>query len=434
MSKAKLLILTSNSHLKRLERSSFSHMETIFVHTLEECYYQLFKHPQTKFEAIFIVANELSISLKEIITCINSHESSKNRFFISATPNRQELPLENWKISDSFADCYKNFLEKSSLNLSWTYQFNDETQAKNDLEFQSLQHEYEVLLDGAGEGIIGLNEEGKITFANKTASDILGVTRNNLIGQPFTNFSDDSPLNLGSNASSFNAGQSGLRRVSRGIIRRGNGDRTYVEFTHSFVGNTTSVTVSIMVFEDISERVKFESKLIRLAHQDKLTGLYNRYYFEKSLRKELNNRRGESPPISIALIDLDGFKEINDRYGHVTGDKLLILIGKRIRECIRRSDLAARLGGDEFCIVFKDATEAELSSLLDKVRFNINAICDIDNQSINVTASIGLCTANSQEDIEHLLSRADKAMYRVKRNGKNGILKANENTTELLTG
>jgi diguanylate cyclase (GGDEF)-like protein/PAS domain S-box-containing protein len=285
-----------------------------------------------------------------------------------------------------------------------------------------LQQTYSLLVNAAGEGIVGLDGRGCIGFANPAACRLLNCSLHQLIGRPFSDFALDSPLKHGASVESFKTVGQSAPRVGRGLIKRNHKEYIYVEYTQSFVGEDNSGIVSVMVIEDISERIKFETKLYRLANSDSLTGLFNRRYFELTLANELNDRRKTNDAFSIALLDLDGFKEVNDSYGHPIGDKLLILVAKRLKEHLRRDDVVARLGGDEFAILIKNTHLQATDALIIKIQHSLATPFQFDSYVIQISASIGLHHVKDRDvDAATLLKRVDDAMYSVKNNSKNGI-------------
>lgn len=420
-----VLLFSHNQQHKDPVNECPPEFSTRYVSTVDECYYELFKNKNPTFDAIFIESAELTPTLRNLMECIETHSISKNLYFVSNSKAQIDSIAKAWTLTDSLLNSYRAANHALAKNRNPKRKENTAPSKNTDKFIQDLQNEYEVLLQCAGEGIIGLDGNGIITFANKTASELLGNPIESLLNQPFTNYSIDSPLRMGSNTSSFTVNNTSRRRVGRGAISRPDGSQIYVEYTQSFVGNMKSNTVSIMVIEDISERIKFETKLMKLAYTDNLTGLHNRYYFEKTLNNELRNRRSHNHTLILALIDLDGFKQINDTFGHMTGDKLLVLVGKRISDCIRRSDLLARLGGDEFCLLFKDIDMASAKHLLDKILFQLSLPFQIGEHTIQISGSIGFCESKSNfDELCTLLYEADQAMYTVKSSGRNGIANA----------
>jgi diguanylate cyclase (GGDEF)-like protein/PAS domain S-box-containing protein len=166
-------------------------------------------------------------------------------------------------------------------------------------------------------------------------------------------------------------------------------------------------------FQDISERKAQEAQLRELADRDPLTGVFNRRCLQKRLAAALRN--GEEG--AVIVVDLDGFKEINDTHGHRAGDLVLLAIASALREAVREEDIVARIGGDEFALVLRSIGEqeaAELAQVIDGViagqRF------DFDPSS-SVSASVGLTTFGPARpaDVDEVMARADVAMYRAKK-------------------
>lgn len=126
--------------------------------------------------------------------------------------------------------------------------------------------------------------------------------------------------------------------------------------------------------------------------------------------------------IAVAYIDIDGFKEVNDTYGHSIGDKLLMLLAKKMRVLLRESDTVSRVGGDEFIALFADIQDEEnITPFLNRLIETLSEPISIDNFSINVSASIGVTFYPQKDKLEmdQIIRQADQAMYRAKMSGKN---------------
>jgi diguanylate cyclase (GGDEF)-like protein len=160
-------------------------------------------------------------------------------------------------------------------------------------------------------------------------------------------------------------------------------------------------------------------KMQRLAEQDPLTGLANRKRLQMALRDSVERLGDRDRSLVLAFLDLDGFKPVNDRYGHATGDLVLCEIAKRLRGCVRRTDLIARHGGDEFVVLLDDALEERaIEQLLDKLVAAVTDPIDTPCGTLRVGVSIGAVMASGRRvTLERLLEVADRLMYRVKRGG-----------------
>lgn len=161
-------------------------------------------------------------------------------------------------------------------------------------------------------------------------------------------------------------------------------------------------------------------RLQAMAFHDALTGLANRKLLEDRFDIALQRNRCHANGVMLALVDLDDFKPVNDRYGHAVGDLLLCEVARRLRLAVRESDTVARLGGDEFVLVVETAGSDDLARL-GKRLVDIGATeFDLDGRRLRIGLSVGLVHARSDDaDREHLMRRADAAMYRAKRAGKN---------------
>ena len=164
-----------------------------------------------------------------------------------------------------------------------------------------------------------------------------------------------------------------------------------------------------------------------LSVTDDLTGLYNSRYLNSVLRRETKRASRSGRPLSLLFIDLDGFKGVNDTYGHLFGSRALVEAAAVIRSSARETDVVARFGGDEFALILPDTGGEGAFAVGERIRERIAsyAFLAADGLSITLTASVGVATLpDVAASAEELVQAADKAMYAVKDSGKNGILAA----------
>lgn len=159
------------------------------------------------------------------------------------------------------------------------------------------------------------------------------------------------------------------------------------------------------------------------ARSDALTGAYNRRYFFSQAELEFSRAERHGKPLSIILLDLDNFKDINDTYGHLTGDYVLQCVAQRCRDSIRPADIIGRFGGEEFTILLPETDLAGARRLADRLRTQIaQPLVDANRESIHVTASVGVASKGEDTpDVDILLNKADEAMYAAKRAGGNQV-------------
>jgi diguanylate cyclase (GGDEF)-like protein len=167
------------------------------------------------------------------------------------------------------------------------------------------------------------------------------------------------------------------------------------------------------------ERKRFEHELCQLAKFDPLTGLANRLLFYDRLTHAVQRIDRDHRSVALIFIDLDGFKAINDRYGHATGDRLLVAVADRLRAVVRRTDTVARLGGDEFTVILEGLRYPEdAARVAEEMLLSLGAPFEIDGVVIEVGASLGVAIASHATEMpEALTHRADTAMYRAKARG-----------------
>lgn len=163
----------------------------------------------------------------------------------------------------------------------------------------------------------------------------------------------------------------------------------------------------------------FQLRLEKQAETDELTGIANRRAFEQKVNSAINLNNHERRPFSVVLIDLDGFKQVNDLYGHVEGDRILRVISSVINSSIRKSDFCARWGGDEF-ILLVDGDDAMAADIAERIRSAV-AETVVNDSEMKVTISSGVAQYLEGDSLDSLTMRADRAMYNAKESGRNRV-------------
>lgn len=189
-------------------------------------------------------------------------------------------------------------------------------------------------------------------------------------------------------------------------------------------GGAVDITGVVASVSDITELKSHEKLLDKLANFDPLTNLPNRRLLHDRMRQLVEHTRRQDTIMAVAYLDLDGFKEVNDRYGHKAGDRLLIEAAGRLSHCIRAGDTVARLGGDEFVLLLTDIVEkAECESILERVlRTLANPYTLNGEPELGISASIGVTLFPADDsDPDTLLRHADRAMYAAKKAGRNRL-------------
>lgn len=283
-----------------------------------------------------------------------------------------------------------------------------------------------LLLDNAGEGILGINANGQITFANPRACELLEVRENSLLSEDIRQiFNNDSISNQfiawqqasnDSDITALNQQRCQLKKVS--------GHKIPVEFSMSpLISAQHQFRGGVLLFQDISEREKQEEALLYEAHHDSLTGLANRSLLREFLTASIARNQRQKKHTGLLFLDLDKFKQVNDTLGHETGDTLLSHASERLKQCVRGSDLIARLGGDEFVIVLDEITQIQdVSVIAEKITTALTKPFHINRHAITVGVSIGIALwPEDGTSPEMMVKAADQAMYRAKQQGGNSF-------------
>ncbi len=171
------------------------------------------------------------------------------------------------------------------------------------------------------------------------------------------------------------------------------------------------------------ERIRMMEKLQRLAVTDGLTKLYNSRSFYSQLETEVDRFNRYKHPLALLLLDLDHFKEYNDNYGHLEGDKVLVRFSQIIKSCLRTNDSAYRYGGEEFTVILPETAGAEARTVAQRIRAALEAerFYPQDSKEVRITISIGVTEYHPKEELSTFIQRADKAMYLSKQNGRNKV-------------
>jgi diguanylate cyclase (GGDEF)-like protein/PAS domain S-box-containing protein len=176
---------------------------------------------------------------------------------------------------------------------------------------------------------------------------------------------------------------------------------------------------------DVTELKQKQKQLDALAREDALTGLPNRRSFEEHARDAMARSRRSGVPVCLLFLDIDYFKSINDSLGHSAGDAVLKEFGRRLRESVRKTDMAARYAGDEFVILLEGvAGAAEVQGVAGKVLAAMRPAFHLSGRTLQATTSIGVALSEQDEDFSSLFIRADTALYAAKKEGKNRFMMA----------
>lgn len=272
-----------------------------------------------------------------------------------------------------------------------------------------------LLLERMADGMLVTDASGTICDINVAARELLRLPDPDPVGKP----SDDclrAYPQLAALMHSPTAGRIEFQSVDGDAAR-------YIDVTMNVVEDHRHKKVgAIAILRDITARRRLESELALLARIDPLTGVGNRRAFEETAEREFNRRRRTGQPLSLALIDVDHLRLLNDRGGHKAGDEALEMLGMVLRQASRTTDTAVRLGGDEFALMLPDTPIGKAMEVLERIRGDLRDQVDAHAGRIPVSISVGIAEADSDTDTtDELLRRADAALYRAKADGRDCI-------------
>jgi diguanylate cyclase (GGDEF)-like protein/PAS domain S-box-containing protein len=287
---------------------------------------------------------------------------------------------------------------------------------------EQLARLYARVFESSGEAVIIADAQQRIVAVNPAFTRITGYAAGEVLGR------NPSLLASGRHDAEFYQRMWHALQTTghwQGEIwnRRKNGELFAERQTISAVRDERSqITHYVAIFSDITERKAVEARMVHLAYHDALTGLPNRLLLVDRLQQAIAAGRRNGEQVAVMLLDLDGFKQVNDTLGHLAGDALLRLVAQRLVECVRESDTVCRLGGDEFVLLLQRVRQPpDVGRVASKIQSAIGAPSPLGPAGeARVTPSIGiaLCPQDAM-DAESLLQRADAAMYEAKRAGRN---------------
>ncbi|MET0068057.1 MAG: PAS domain S-box protein [Candidatus Thiodiazotropha sp.] len=282
---------------------------------------------------------------------------------------------------------------------------------------QESGERYQAVLSTTSDGFCLVDTEGRLIEVNQAYSDMSGYSPEELLGMRINQLDADLKQN------EIDQRMHHILTTGAAIFetrhRRKDGSLWPVEVSASYSSLYGGRVFSFL--RDISERKEAERRIKYMAYNDVLTGLPNRELLADRLKQAIAHTDRAERILAICYLDLDGFKPINDEYGHEIGDRMLVLVAHRLLEDLRQGDTLARLGGDEFVLLLTELTtlyqgEQIVQRLLDSIAQPFH----IDNHVINISTSVGIAIYPLDEsDPDTLIRHADQAMYAAKREGKN---------------
>jgi diguanylate cyclase (GGDEF)-like protein/PAS domain S-box-containing protein len=295
--------------------------------------------------------------------------------------------------------------------------------------------DFQLLAEYSADVICRVGLDGKFLYVSPSSFQVIGWTPEEMTNMaPFVLVHPEDLPSLSAGVAQLLAPGGGTPlTVIR--LRKKDGTLVWMEISRRVVRDpsTEEAKEVVLVMRDITAHKILEEKLAAMALTDGLTGLANRRAFDEALEREWKRTLREGSQISLLLLDIDHFKELNDCYGHQVGDDCLRAVAAAVKGAVRATDIAARYGGDEIAVILPAAGSAGAGEVAEKVRIAIEALKITNEGNLEgggwVTSSIGIVTALSRQGgtmrmPESLLLSADNALYNAKREGRNRVAAA----------
>lgn len=293
-------------------------------------------------------------------------------------------------------------------------------------ELRNSEQRHRLLAQNAWDVVWTMGLDGSITYVSPAVERVRGFTPEEAMRQPLEVIHPpDSAAKVGAYfADLFAAIAAGHTPPSyRGeheYYRKDGSIMTGELQVIPHVDADGSVVEILGVTRDISERKQFETELTALAVTDPVTGLWNRRHSADLLAADLEQAQRSGQPMTLLMIDIDHFKDINDTHGHQTGDHVLIEVARRLRDNLRGTDVIGRWGGEEFVVLLRYCGLHDALGAAEKLR---RQIADSPFERLcTVTVSIGATALLAEDDLQSWLGRADAALYDAKRAGRNTVV------------
>jgi diguanylate cyclase (GGDEF)-like protein/PAS domain S-box-containing protein len=283
------------------------------------------------------------------------------------------------------------------------------------IDLAALKDVMDLMLDA----VCIVNKSGCFVFVSAAFEDIFGYSPNEVINKPIIDFvyPEDEAKTL-QVVETLISGEN-QRRFENRWVRK---DGKVIDILWSARWSEEH-QFRIAIAHDITERKQMEQQLHYIAGHDPLTQLPNRALLFERLQASLGLARRGGTHLSLLFIDIDGFKHVNDNYGHLVGDKMLKSIAQRLHNCVRKSDTVGRFGGDEFLVILNDIESFDkVLVIAENIRSELDKPYQFDELVLQLSPSIGLARYPENGDNEQqLIQHADQAMYQAKSTGGNSV-------------
>jgi len=293
-------------------------------------------------------------------------------------------------------------------------------------KIKESEKSHRLLTDNASDIIATVDLSGNFTYISPSVEKITGYTQEEVIkhyreigyflpgvqkDMDRTRESIKEMVEKGEHFDSINFEQRQVRK---------DGESIYTDTVLSGIYDDDNKFRELLaISRDITEKVKMRREITKLSETDKLTQLNNRCKLDSELENQLNRTKNRSAIFGLIMIDIDHFKQVNDCFGHMAGDVVLVELAELFKASIRSADIVGRWGGEEFMVILPDTDEKVAVELAEKIRRKVSE--NRFSKQEGITISLGVSVFNDDTSVDTIIYRADKALYHAKNNGRNQV-------------
>ncbi len=287
------------------------------------------------------------------------------------------------------------------------------------------KHMLDAVLNNIDAHVYMKSSDRRFLFVNQRVAELFGLTAEQIIGKKDT---DILPQNVADHfwMTDKKVFETSEKQSVEEVVQDKDGSLLrYLSVKIPYMHNGDELTPALIGFStDITELFQLKEEFKRQARTDALTGLYNRRYFFEQAEKEFNRATRHDEDIALISIDIDHFKDVNDKFGHPTGDAVLQCIAANLQQMIRVEDTLARMGGEEFSILLPKTSKIHAKAMAERIcQYHSEFPCKgLGDDTHRVTLSVGVTSLLEQDNnFDNIFSRADRALYRAKQSGRNQV-------------
>lgn len=286
--------------------------------------------------------------------------------------------------------------------------------------------DYRDMVENSLDLIIKVNLTGHYTYVNPAFCALYGTTPEALLGRHYADDVVEEDRTMVDEFMSklftppYTVSFTHRENTAQGVRR--------LEWTGKGLTNAAGELVEFLgIARDVTDRLDLIDKLAQQANHDDLTGLANRRFLMQQARLELARAIRYQYPLSLLMLDIDHFKKVNDRHGHLSGDMVLKQLGQELKMFLREHDLVGRIGGEEFVMLLPETSLDEATAIAERLRQSVEklTLSILNEQAITITVSIGVASAMEEEqNLDNIWQTADERLYQAKTSGRNRVITA----------